>query len=106
SAFLRRLRFVVDFIPPGAAEREQLWRGALAGRTDESGAQVAEDLDWAAIGTELDLSAADIKSAALAAAFLARAQGTRVGMRHVLAAARRELEKRQIVVRPGQLDMR
>jgi AAA+ superfamily predicted ATPase len=106
SAFLRRLRFVVDFVPPGTAERERLWRRALQGRTEKSGAPVADDLDWAAIGRELDLSAADIKSAALAAAFLARAQGTRVGLRHVLAAARRELEKRQIVVRPGQLDVR
>jgi AAA+ superfamily predicted ATPase len=106
SAFLRRLRFVIDFVPPGAAEREQLWRRALAARTDESGAPIVDDLDWAAIGTELDLSAADIKSAALAAAFLARARGTRVGLPHVLAAARRELEKRQIVVRPGQLDVR
>jgi MoxR-like ATPase len=106
SAFLRRLRFVIDFVPPGAAEREQLWRRALAGRADESGAPIVDDLDWAAIGAELDLSAADIKSAALAAAFLARAQRTRVGLRHVLAAARRELEKRQIVVRPGQLDVR
>ena len=26
-------------------------------------------------------------------------------MRHVLAACRRELEKRQVVVRPGQLEM-
>jgi AAA+ superfamily predicted ATPase len=106
SAFLRRLRFVIDFVPPSAAEREQLWRLALEGRTDESGAPIAGDLDWAAIGAELDLSAAEIKSAALAAAFLARAQGTRIGMCHVLAAARRELEKRQIVVRPGQLDVR
>jgi len=106
SAFLRRLRFVIDFVPPAAAERERLWRRALAGRTDEAGAPIVDDLDWAAVGTELDLSAADIKSAALAAAFLARTQGTRVGLRHVLAAARRELEKRQIVVRPGQLDVR
>jgi len=106
SAFLRRLRFVIDFIPPGAAEREQLWRRALAGRADDSGAPIVDDLDWAAIGAQLDLSAADIKSAALAAAFLARAEGTRVGMRHVLAAARREFEKRQIVIRPGQLDVR
>ena len=106
SAFLRRLRFVIDFVPPGAVERERLWRRALAGRTDPAGATVADDLDWAAVGAELDLSAADIKSAALAAAFLARSQGTRVGLRHVLAAARRELEKRQIVVRPGQLDVR
>jgi MoxR-like ATPase len=106
GAFLRRLRFVIDFVPPGAAERERLWRRALAGRADESGTPLVDDFDWAAIGTELDLSAADIKSAALAAAFLARAQGTRIGLRHVLAAARRELEKRQIVVRHGQLDVR
>ena len=33
AAFFRRLRFVIDFVPPSAAERERLWRGALqAGR--------------------------------------------------------------------------
>jgi len=106
SAFFRRLRFVVDFVPLGACERERLWRGALQARTDESGAPLVDDLDWAAIAAELDLSGADIKSAATAAAFLARSQDTRIGLRHVLAAARRELEKRQIVVRPGQLEMR
>jgi ATP-dependent 26S proteasome regulatory subunit len=106
AAFFRRLRFVVDFVPPGAAERERLWRGALQARTDGPGEPLVDDLDWAGLGAELDLSAADIKSAATAAAFLARAQNTRIGMRHVLAAARRELEKRQIVVRPGQLDVR
>jgi hypothetical protein len=106
AAFFRRLRFVVDFVPPGAAEREQLWRAALEARTDESGAPLVEDLDWARIGAELDLSGADIKSAATAAAFLARSQDTRIGMRHVLTASRRELQKRQIVVRPGQLDLR
>jgi AAA+ superfamily predicted ATPase len=106
SAFFRRLRFVVDFVPPGAAERERLWRGALQARTDAAGEPLVDDLDWAGLGAELDLSAADIKSAATAAAFLARSQDSRIGMRHVLAAARRELEKRQIVVRPGQLDMR
>jgi len=105
SAFLRRLRFVVDFVPPGAAERERLWRHALHGRTGASDEPLVDELDWAGIAAGLDLSPADIKSAAVAAAFLARSQGTRVGMRQVLAAARRELEKRQIVVRPGQLDM-
>jgi AAA+ superfamily predicted ATPase len=105
AAFLRRLRFVIDFVPPGAAEREQLWRKALQGRADASGMPLVDDLDWAKIGAELDLSGADIKSAATAAAFLARSQNTRIGMRHVLAASRRELEKRQIVVRPGQLGL-
>jgi len=106
AAFLRRLRFVIDFVPPGPAERERLWRDALHGRTDPDGTPLVEDLDWARIGAELDLSGADIKSAAMAAAFLARSQDTRIGMGHVLAAARRELEKRHIVVRPGQLGVR
>jgi broad-specificity NMP kinase len=103
AAFLRRLRFVIDFVPPGAAERERLWRSALHGRTDSAGVPLVEELDWARMAAELDMSGADIKSAAMAAAFLARSRGTRIGMAHVLAAARRELEKRHIVVRPGRL---
>jgi SpoVK/Ycf46/Vps4 family AAA+-type ATPase len=106
SAFVRRLKYIVDFVPPTAAERTRLWRKALEGRKDGSGSPLVDDLDWAALGAELDLSSADIKSAALAAAFLARSENTRIGTHHLLAACRRELEKRQVVVRPGQLDMR
>ena len=29
EAFIRRLRFIVDFVAAGPAEREQLWRLAL-----------------------------------------------------------------------------
>jgi AAA+ superfamily predicted ATPase len=106
SAFFRRLRFVIDFVPPGAVERGRLWQKALGARKDASGGALVEDLDWGAIGAELDMSGADIKSAATAAAFLARSENSRIGVRHVLAASRRELEKRQIVVRPGQLDLK
>ena len=62
--------------------------------------------DWADLARELDLTGADIKSAAVAAAFLARNEGPTIGERHVLAAARRELEKQGVVVRAGQLDLR
>jgi hypothetical protein len=106
TAFVRRLRFIIDFVPPGAAERTRLWRQALQGRRDATGSPLVDELDWAALGTELDMSGADIKSAAVAAAFLARSQDTRIDMRHLLAACRRELEKRQVVVRPGQLEVR
>ena len=37
AAFVRRLRFIVDFVPPGATERTRLWRQALQGRTDATG---------------------------------------------------------------------
>jgi hypothetical protein len=57
------------------------------------------DVDWSALAREIDLTGAGIKSAALAAAFLARTAGTKIGTHHLLAAARRELEKEGVVVR-------
>jgi AAA+ superfamily predicted ATPase len=102
SAFVRRLRFIIDFAPPGAAERERLWRLALDGARDQDGRPLVDKLDWAGLARDLDLTGAGIKSAALAAAFLARDEQVRIGERHVRVAARRELEKQGVVVRPGQ----
>jgi AAA+ superfamily predicted ATPase len=106
TAFVRRLRFIIDFAPPSAAERERLWRLALEGASDVEGRPLVAELDWAGLARELDLTGAGIKSAAVAAAFLARTEGGRISERHVLAAARRELEKQGVVVRPGQLELR
>ena len=93
TAFVRRLRFIIGFAPPEPPERERLWRLAL------------QDA-WARLARELDLTGAGIKSAAVAAAFLARDEGAAISERHVLGAARRELEKQGVVVRPGQLEPR
>jgi SpoVK/Ycf46/Vps4 family AAA+-type ATPase len=100
EAFVRRLRFIVDFVPPGAAEREQLWRLALGGSSSGQQALTGE-LDFGALARELDLTGAGIKAAALAAAFLARTDGSPIAMAHVLAAARRELAKQGVVLRHG-----
>ncbi len=102
TAFVRRLRFIIDFAPPGENERERLWRLTLEGAADTGGRPLTDDLDWQALARELDLTGAGIKSAALAAAFLARSEGARIGQRHVFAAARRELEKQGVVVRPAR----
>ena len=106
TAFVRRLKFIIDFAPPSAAERERLWRLALEGATDVEGKPLVAALDWASLARELDLTGAGIKSAAVAAAFLARTEGGPISERHVLAAARRELEKQGVVVRPGRLELR
>ncbi|HTW98474.1 MAG TPA: hypothetical protein VMD59_06845, partial [Acidimicrobiales bacterium] len=87
-------------------ERERLWRIALEGATDAAGCPLVSQLDWASLGRDLDLTGAGIKSTALAAAVLARADGGQIGPRHVLAAARRELQKHGVVVRPTQLESR
>ncbi len=104
TAFVRRVRFIIDFAPPSASERERLWRLALEGAADVEGKPLVAELDWKGLAHQLDLTGADIKSAALAAAFLARSEGGPISQRHVFAAARRELEKRGVVVRPGQIE--
>ena len=106
TAFVRRLGFIIDFAPPSAEEREQLWRLALEGASDLEGRPLTGELDWARLARDLDLTGAGIKSAAIAAAFLAHSEGGSISERHVLAAARRELAKQGVVVRPGQLELR
>jgi hypothetical protein len=104
TAFVRRLRFIIDFTPPTVAERERLWRLCLEGARDAAGRSLVGELDYPGLARELDLTGAAIKSAALAAAHLARGEGSSIELRHVLAAGRRELEKQGLVVRPGQLE--
>src|SRR5260370_29435860 len=74
-AFLRRLRFVVEFLTPRPAERLALWRLALLPRAP-SGEAILDDIDWTFLAERLQLTGADIKAAALSAAFLPRADGT------------------------------
>jgi adenylate kinase family enzyme len=99
-AFLRRLRFIIEFVPPGPAERLAIWQQALPPHTPQ-GEELLEAIDWEFLAAKLSMTGADIKASALSAAFLARAEGTRIGMRHILHAARRELAKHGVVVRPG-----
>jgi hypothetical protein len=58
-----------------------------------------DEIDWHLLAERLTLTGADIKAAALGAAFLARGEGSRIGMRHILAAAQREMAKRGHVLR-------
>ena len=99
AAFVRRLRFIVDFAPPSRREREQLWRLALEGAGDAEGRPLVDDLDWESLARELDLTGAAIKSAALGRSLPSSGEGAMIAERHVLAAARRELEKQGVVVR-------
>lgn len=93
AAFQRRLRIVIDFLPPGPAERRRLWREALGAGTPDA-ARLLDGVEFDALGERLVLTGAEIKLAALNAAFMARAAGTRIGMREILRAARRELAKK------------
>jgi hypothetical protein len=85
-AFLRRIRFVVQFPFPDEAAREAIWR-----RQFPPAAPVG-DLDCAMLA-RMQLSGGHIRSVAVNAAFHAADAGEPIGQRHVIAAARAEFAK-------------
>ncbi len=89
QAFMRRLRFIVNFPFPGVAERTQIWQKALAPEVPH------DELDYERLA-RFNLSGGNIHSIALNAAFTAaqRAEGDKsVTMPVLLSATRSELRK-------------
>ncbi len=85
-AFLRRLRFLIDFPFPDAAHRLRIWQRAFPAKTQLNG------VDFAALAS-MELSGGNIRNIALDAAFLAAGERAKVGMDHLTRAARRECAK-------------
>jgi ATPase family associated with various cellular activities (AAA)/Winged helix domain, variant len=91
-AFLRRIRYVLDFFPPDPAERLRLWRAlvaALAGT--KRAAALATGLDRLATGVEV--TGAQIKFAVLTGLFGARREGRPLALPHLVYGLERELAK-------------
>ena len=85
-AFLRRLRFVVQFPFPDAAQRRDIWRRMFPSATP------TEDLDLERLA-KLNIAGGNIRNIALNAAFLAADASEPVRMAHLLRAARGEYAK-------------
>ncbi len=86
TAFLRRLRFIVQFPFPDAAQRTEIWRRIFPSDTPTEG------LDMIKLG-RLNVAGGNIRNIALNAAFLAADAGEVVQMKHLLAAAQSEYSK-------------
>jgi hypothetical protein len=96
-AFTRRLRYVIDFPKPTAAQRHLLWQrlvGELVGA--DRGAALDESLR--VIADSVDATGAQIKSAVLGAIFSAGREQSPVGFAHLLRGIDRELAKEGRVV--------
>ncbi len=96
DAFLRRIRFVVDFPFPTAVDRCEIWRRAFPGDTPTEG------LDWDRLA-QLNIAGGSIRNVAIGAAFLAADAGRPVGMEQVRAAARIEYDKLAKPLTNGEL---
>lgn len=86
AAFLRRIRYIVNFPFPDAALRRCIWERIFPDQVPRSGL----DIDKLA---RLHLPGGNIRNVALNAAFLAAEDGGSVEMRHLLRAARTECAK-------------
>jgi hypothetical protein len=91
AAFVRRLRFIVEFPFPDTRQRQEIWCKVFPRETELEGI----DFAWLA---RLEIPGGNIRNIALSAAFLAAAKPEPIGMRHILRAARREYRKMERLV--------
>ena len=97
TAFLRRIRFIVQFPFPGAPERKRIWERVFPKAAPLGG------VDYAAI-SKLNVPGGVIRNIATHAAFLAADQGTPIGMPHILSAARVEYAKLERPLTPAETE--
>ncbi|MBD2184315.1 ATP-binding protein [Aerosakkonema funiforme] len=85
-AFLRRLRFAIEFPFPDAEYRQQIWQRIFPTQTPTQG------LDFGKLA-QLNVAGGNIRNIALNAAFTAADAGESVMMKHILQAAKSEYIK-------------
>jgi ATP-dependent 26S proteasome regulatory subunit len=89
EAFLRRLRFVVEFPLPGVAERLRIWRSVIPAGVDVSG------VDFEFLAQRFALAGGHIRGVVFQACLHSASQGApiRLDMPVIVRAVRREYEK-------------
>jgi len=96
KAFMRRLRFVVNFPFPGIKERKAMWEKAFPPETPTA------EIDGDRLA-KLNLTGGHIHNIAVNAAFIAARRGKEVTMEGVLAAARMEFRKLERNIKEADL---
>jgi SpoVK/Ycf46/Vps4 family AAA+-type ATPase len=88
EAFVRRFQFIVEFPAPCEDERRRIWEQVWPDDLPR-----AADLELPDFARRFELSGGHIRNIAVAAAFLAAAEGKQVERGHLLHATRREYQK-------------
>ena len=92
SAFVRRLRFIIEFPRPDAEAREEIWKRCLP-----DGSHTLDEAMFRMLGRRIELTGGSIRQITLRAAFLAAAAGTRIGSEHIAQAAEAEFAKLELM---------
>lgn len=103
EAFMRRLRFIIEFSLPGKQERRRIWEQILP-----TAAPRSPDLDLDFLVDRFELTGADIRNIVLRAAFLAAGEpeeNQAISMKHIILAIRRDYQKRGRILMNEDLGM-
>ena len=98
DAFVRRIRFIVEFPFPDEESRRRIWQTHFP-----DAAPVDEEIDFRFLSRSFEVSGGHIRNIVLNAAFLAADNGGAIGMEHILRSVRQEYEKMGTVWNDGIL---
>jgi AAA+ superfamily predicted ATPase len=98
DAFTRRLSFIIGFPFPKEPERHQIWQKIFPQSTPRSA-----ELDLEFMARRFEIAGGNIRNIALAAAYLAAAEGVKIRMSHLIRATRREYQKMGKVLMDDEL---
>jgi MoxR-like ATPase len=92
QAFIRRIRYVLEFPKPDAEQRLRIWRNVVG---ELAGLDALDELaaDLALLAESVDVTGAQIKYAVLAAVFAARRDARPLDLSHLMRGLDRELVK-------------
>lgn len=88
DAFIRRIRFIVEFPFPDEASRLHIWQGHFPAQ-----APLADDIDYGVLAKKLAVAGGNIRNIVVNAAYLASQNNVPIGMEHLLTSAQWEYEK-------------
>ena len=84
EAFLRRIRYVVNFVMPDSVMRYEIWKSCFPEEIP------TERINFSYLAEHFELSGGNIKNIVLNAVFLAASEDRPVSMRHILESLRME----------------
>ena len=96
QAFLRRIRFIVQFSFPDNSQRSEIWSRIFPSQTP------TEDLSFSKLA-KLNVSGGNIRNIAMNAAFIAADAQEAVQMKHILQAAKSEYTKLERPLTDGEV---
>ena len=88
TAFMRRIRYVLNFERPDETARKEIWLSVLSGDVP-----LDNDIDFDYLAKQFEFSGGEIKNVVLNAVFYGAADERKVGMKHIMKAVFRELTK-------------